>query len=99
MNSVADGQALAARLRDEGRAHDAETVAWLCARVGSLEAQLAAKMGTVEGVCSICGAKGWYVDREKTDPAPSKESVVGLIGSGVARLLGARRRCTSGTAC
>lgn len=60
---------------------------WLCDRVEELEKQLSAKMGQVEGVCSICGEKGWYVEREARDPNPSPESVIGLIGSGFARLL------------
>jgi len=81
--SVADGRALATRLDGPDR----EAVTWLCDRIEELEKQLSSKMGQVEGVCSICGEKGWYVEREGRDPNPSTESVVGLIGSGIARLL------------
>jgi hypothetical protein len=81
--SVADGRALADRLE----APDQDIVAWLCDRIEELEKQLSAKMGQVEGVCSICGERGWYVEREGRDPSPSPESVVGMIGSGLARLL------------
>lgn len=86
--SLADGRALIEQLRAQGSDTEADTVAWLCDRVEALEAQVASRVSTVEGVCSICGAKGWYVPHQKGAPSPSRENAVGLIGDGLARILG-----------